>query len=514
MRARSLWTGLVAVLLTVTACSSGEGVDVDGSGGGNGGGGSGGGQLVAAIAAEPDQLDPHKTTAYASFQVLENVFDTLVQPDENLEMQPALAESWETSDDQLTWTFKVRDGVTFHDGTKFTAEDVAYSFNRIIDEDLSNAYRFSAVKSVTAPDASTVKIQLDQPTPNLLALIGGYKGLAIVEKANVESGDITRKPIGTGPFKLKSYTSGDSIVLTPNEDWWGGAPDLGSVKFTFVPEPTVALANLQSGQVQWTDNLPPQQVESLQSGDSVEMGVVPSNDYWYFATNEKRKPFDDPRVRQALAYGIDREAITEAAKFGLATVNQTAIPESSKWYFDYSPYSHDPDRAKQLLKEAGVTNLTVDMMVTSEYPETVQAAQVMAAELADVGIDLKIRTEDFATWLDDESKGKFDAFMLGWLGNIDPQDFYYSQHHSKGANNYQGFADADVDRLLDQAATETDEAARKQLYDDAAKIIVDKASYTYLYNPDVVQAWSPDLTGYSTRPDRAIRFAGAGLSGG
>jgi peptide/nickel transport system substrate-binding protein len=509
LRRTSLVTA--ALLLAATGCSGGEGVDVDG-GGGDGGSGSGG-QLVAAISAEPDQLDPHKTTAYASFQVLENVYDTLVQPDENLQMAPALAESWETSDDQLTWTFKLREGVKFHNGDDFTAEDVVYSYDRIIDEKLANAYRFDAVKDVKAVDPTTVEIDLKQPTPNLLAKIGSFKGMAIVDKQNIESGDVKRDPVGTGPFMMDGYRSGDSITLKANKDYWGGAPKVGSVKFTFVSEPTVALANLQSGQVQWTDNLPPQQVSSLQGDDTITIDTKPSNDYWYFATNEKRKPFDDPRVRQALAYAIDRDAITEAAKFGLATPNQTAIPETSDWYYDYSPYSHDPEKAKQLLSDAGVKNLTIDFMVTNEFPETVQAAQVMASQLDKVGVKLKIRTEDFSTWLDDEGKGKFDAFLLGWLGNVDPDDFYYAQHHSGGSNNFQGYSNPEVDKALDQARTETDEAARKDLYDQAAKMIVDDASYTYLYNPDVVQGWSSDVQGYTVRADRAIRFENVSLGG-
>ena len=513
MRFMRRMTGLVTavLLLGATACTGGESVDVEGGGGGGGGGGEGG-ELVAAISAEPDQLDPHKTTAYASFQVLENVYDTLVQPDENLDMAPALAESWETSEDQLTWTFTLREGVTFHNGDEFTADDVVFSYNRIIDEELANAYRFDAVESVEAVDDQTVEITLNRPAPNLLAQIGAFKGMAIVHEENVTSGDVTRNPIGTGPFRMGEYASGDSITLNANEDYWDGAPGLGSVRYTFVSEPSVALANLQSGQVQWTDNLPPQQVESLEGSEEIEIGRVPSNDYWYFATNQARQPFDDPRVRQALAWAIDREAITEAAKFGLATVNQTAIPETSKWYYDYAPYEQDPDRARQLLREAGASDLRMDIMVTNEFPETIQAAQVMADQLSEVGVRLNIRTEDFATWLDEQSKGNFDAFMLGWLGNIDPDDYYYSQHHSSGSNNYQSYENPDLDALLDEARTETDEDARKELYDRAAKIIVDDASYTYLYNPDVVQGWSPDLEGYEARADRAIRFHQASLS--
>jgi len=162
-----------------------------------------GGTLVAAISAEPDQLDPQVTSAYVSFQVLENVFDTLVEPDENLEMVPSLAESWEISDDGLTYTFTLRDGVMWHDGTPLTASDVVYSYGRIR-ESANNGWRFGTVTDVTAPDDSTVVFTLSAPTPNLLANIGAFKGMAIVQQANVESGDITTAPIGTGPFKVAS----------------------------------------------------------------------------------------------------------------------------------------------------------------------------------------------------------------------------------------------------------------------------------------------------------------------
>src|SRR5689334_7050140 len=192
---------MVVALLTAVSCAPADGVDLGGSAG----------NLVAAIAGEPDQLDPQKTSAYFSFEVLENVFDTLVQPDANLEMRPALAESWEVSPDQLAWTFHLRRGVTFHDGSPLTADDVVYSYRRIIDQKLANADKFSAVTRVTAPDQSTVRITLKQPTPNLLTNLGGFKGVAIVSRRNVESGQIATHPVGTGPFVFANQKSGDSI---------------------------------------------------------------------------------------------------------------------------------------------------------------------------------------------------------------------------------------------------------------------------------------------------------------
>lgn len=500
---------LSASLLALSACGGGDPVDVDGDDAGGGRGGT----LVAAISGQPDQLDPQSTSAYASFQVLENVFDTLVEPDEELQMQPALAESWETSDDGLTWTFEVRDDVTWHNGREFVADDVVYSYNRIIDDELANAYRFSSVEEISAPDERTVEIRVSRPTPNLLANIGAFKGMAIVARENVEDGSITREPIGTGAFRFDSYSPGDRLALTRNDDYWGGDVMLDGVEFRFISEPTVALTNLQGGQVHWTDNLPPQQVEQLRGSDDIEVETVSSNDYWYFAANQEREPFDDPRVRQAMAWGIDREQITEAAQFGLATANQTAIPEDSFWHTDYAPYERDVERARQLLQEAGAPNVPVEFMVTNEYPETVTAAQVIQSQLAEVGFDVQIRTLDFAAWLDQQSQGNFDVFLLGWLGNIDPDDYYYAQHRTDANFDFQGYANPEVDQALDAARTETDEDARKELYETAVRQIVDDASYVYLYNPQVVQGWTPDVEGYQARPDRAIRFRDVSLAG-
>jgi peptide/nickel transport system substrate-binding protein len=486
----------------VAACSVGERVDL----------GESSGNLVAAIAGEPDQLDPHKTSAYFSFEVLENVFDTLVEPDAHLEMRPALAKSWDVSSDQLAWTFHLRPGVTFHDGSPFTAEDVVFSYRRIIDEQLANVDKFSAVTDVRANDPLTVVIRVKQPTPNLLTNIGGFKGMAIVQRRNVESGQLATHPVGTGPFAFQSQKSGDSITLEANPSYWGGAPTIPGVTFRFISEPSTALSALQAGEIDWTDSIPTQRVTQLRDDDSLHLAVTASNDYWYLALNEARKPWNDVRVRQAIAYGIDRDAILAATNYGTATANQLAIPQGNPWYTEYSRYRYDIDAAKRLLKEAGVTDADMSMLVTSEYPETVTAAQVIADNLAPLGITVNIRTVDFATWLDEQNSGNFDMLMMGWLGNIDPDDFYYAQHHTKGTSNAQKFSNAEVDRLLDAGRVETNRQARADDYRRAATIIADQVSYLYLYNPSVIQAWVTNLSGYETRRDGAVRFRTASLT--
>jgi len=493
----------VAVVAALTACSTGDRVDLGGDSSGN---------LVAAIAGEPDQLDPQKTSAYFSFEVLENVFDTLVEPDANLEMRPALAESWTVSPDQLVWTFHLRRSVTFHDGSPFTADDVVYSYRRIIDQELANADKLSAVTGITAADPSTVVITLKQPTPNLLTNLGGFKGLAIVQRRNVESGEIATHPVGTGPFAFQSQKSGDSIILKANPTYWAGAPKVSGVTFRFISEPSTALSALQAGEIDWTDSVPTQRVAQLKDDDSITLATTASNDYWYLALNEARPPWNDLRVRQAIAYAIDRDAIVQATSYGTAVANQLAIPQGNPWYTPYDAYRHDVDKAKSLLADAGAAPKSLDMLVTNEYPETVTAAQIIADNLAPLGITVNIRTVDFATWLDEQNNGHFDMLMMGWLGNIDPDDFYYAQHHTNGSSNAQKFSNPEVDRLLDAGRVETNRNARAGDYAKAATIIADQVSYIYLYNPSVIQAWTTRLSGYEARRDGAIRFRTATLA--
>jgi peptide/nickel transport system substrate-binding protein len=464
--------------------------------------------LVVATSGEPDQLDPHRTTAYASFQVLENVYDTLVTPKaDGSGFDPSLATSWETSDDGLSWTFHLRSGVRFSDGSSFDAADVVYSLRRIIDGKLANAFRLEPVSAVTAVDPLTVRVDLKRPTPYLLAELGGFKDMAILPEGAAEHLNLALQTDGTGPFRLARSTPA-GITLVRSDSYWGPRPQVSSIEFRQVAEPTTALVALQTGEVDWTDNVPPQQVSSLRHDKHVTLGQTSSSDYWYLAPNFSRPPFDDERVRRAISLGLDRSAIAEAAQPHLATPIQTAIPPGSVWHSDYAPYTREVATARDLLTQAGHPHLSMGLMVTSQYPQTVQAAEVIASNLHEIGIDVHVDIEEFATWLDKEGKGDFDTYLLGWLGDLDPFDFYQAQHQCDGADNFQKYCDAGTDDLLKQAAAETDQARRKDLYDQVARRVVDANSYIYLYSPQVVQAWSPTLTGYQVRPDRATNFAG------
>jgi peptide/nickel transport system substrate-binding protein len=286
------------------------------------------------------------------------------------------------------------------------------------------------------------------------------------------------------------------------------------VTFRFISEPSTALSALQAGEIDWTDSIPAQRVAQLKDDDSLTLAVTPSNDYWYFALNEARPPWNDVRVRQAIAYAVDRSAVVQATSYGTAVGNELAIPKGNPWYTPYDTYRHDIDKAKSLLRDAGAAPKSLDMLVTSEYPETVTAAQIIADNLAPLGITVNIRTVDFATWLDEQNNGHFDMLMMGWLGNIDPDDFYYAQHHTDGTSNAQKFSNGEVDRLLDAGRVETNRNARADDYAKAATIIADEVSYIYLYNPSVIQAWTTGLSGYEARRDGAVRFRTASMASG
>lgn len=468
--------------------------------------------LRVAIAGEPDQLDPQKSSSYFTFEVLENVFDTIVEPDDQLRMRPALAESWEVSPDGRRWIFLLRPGITFHNGDPLTAADVEFSFRRIIDEELSNAWKLAAIESVTALDERRVEFTVTDPTPNLLTNIGGFKGLAIVNRRNVESGEIATKPVGTGPFSFTSRSPGAWIDLAANPDHWAGPPAIEGIRYSFISQGTTAASALRSGEIDWTDAVPAQQLSVLSRDDALVVGTVVSNDYWYITMNFEAKPFDDPRVRQAVSYAVDRDSIAQVVGYGTANPNQLAIPSTSPWYAPYDRYSVGPDhdaaldKARDLLRQAGIRSTDMRLMVTTEYPETVTAAQVVASNLEKIGIAVKIEQLDFGAWLDRQAAGDFDALMLGWLGNIDPDDFYYAQHHSAGTSNAQKYFNRRVDELLDRGRTELDVEKRKRIYAEEAGQIADDVSYLYLYNPSATQAYSREVRDYTVRSDKAVRF--------
>jgi len=473
-----------------------------------------GGTLVAAW-ANPVGLDPHATSAYYSYQTLQQVLETLVDFDNDQNLVPKLAESWTVSDDGLTYTFNLRNDVQFSNGRGFTADDVKYTYDRLLDPDTAsgNAWRLGAIDSIEVVDDYTVVFNLNTVNTGFLGKLASGSPVGIIARESVEDGTIDTAPVGTGPFKITDYQPGTVVMLERNEFYWGTdangtqLPYLDALELRIIPDDSVKRSALVSGDVDWTITVPPQALEELDARDDVVVDRSAAPAYWYIGVNTERAPLDDVRVRQAISYAIDRGQITEAATFGTGVPTQDPIPSVSAWAFDYAPYEQNLAQAQALLEEAGVAD-GFDMLImpTTEYEESIRAAQVIQAQLAPLGINVTLDTREWADWLDTQGQGNFDTFVCSWNVLLDPDDFFYAQHKTGEVFNFTGYTNPTVDDLLDRGRQETAFADRYAIYEQINREIVNDAVYIYLYNPGNIQAYAANVNGYTARGDQTIRF--------
>ncbi len=469
-----------------------------------------GGTLIAAWAQDPVGLDPQIASARSSLEVLENVVDKLVALDPQGKLVPSLATSWEVSSDGLTWTFHLRHDVKFSNGRPMTAQDVVYTYTRMLDPATGSGqkYLLGSTQTVTAPDPYTVEFHLKTPEVALPAHLAAQASVGIIAKESVDNGTINTQPIGTGPFMIADYEPGNQVVLKKNPYYWQkGLPYLDEVDIKIITDESVRQTSLISGDVDWAISVPPQSLSQLQNDPNIVVDKTTAGAYWYIGVNLKHKPLDDVRVRQAISYAINRKDITDAMTFGTGVPTQDPIPSSSAWAFNYAPYSYDPAKAKQLLTEAGYPDgFRMQIMPTTQYPESVRGAQVIQQELGQVGIKVTIKNLEWAQWLQEEGKGNYDTYVCSWNGLVDPYDFFYAQQRTGQVFNFTGYSNPKVDALLDQGNSAKGFDQRKAIYQQANKLIVDDAPYIYLYNPANIQAYQSYVKGYAARTDQNIDF--------
>ena len=470
-----------------------------------------GGTLRAAWQAAWESLDPHVASSEASFQVLNNVLETLTFLDDDMNVIPWLAESWERSEDGLTWTFHLRQDVKFSNGRDLTADDVVWSFNRLINPDTGsgNAWRVGGAGTVVeAVDPYTVTFTTESVIASLPASIAANKSTAVMAPESLEDDGTVSIPIGSGPFLIASVEGTTSLRLERNENYWqAGLPYLDAVDITPITDDTARDLALQGGETDWIFTISPQNYQTLVDDPNVVVGTSDRLSYDYFGLNLNRAPFDDVRVRQALATAIDREQICQFAFFGLCTPIQGPTGPGTPWYFPYAPYDHDLDAARALLADAGVADgFTLQIMTAIGFDETLRAAQVIQQQLADLNITVEIDNVEFSVWLDREASGDFDAFMLSWLGLTDVEDYFYLQQRTGQVFNFTGYSNPDFDALVDEGRTIDDFDARYAVYEQANQILVDDAPYIYMYVKQEVKAWAPNVHGFTVRPDSAVNF--------
>ena len=476
-----------------------------------------GGVLQAAHDAEWTGLDPHVSSTVSSFHVLNNVVESLTTMNDNIEVSPQLATEWTQSEDGLTWTFTLREGVMFSNGEELTSEHVVWSMNRILDPEtgsgrVANVGGADAVWA--AVDTYTVTVTTSEANAILPVLLAASSQGVIHPDSVNENGQVV-VPIGTGPFIIENLNGTISLTLAKNESYWEeGLPYLDAVEVTVIQEDAAREAALIGGEVDFIVNVAPQAVQALMDDESVSVQTAPALNYYYIGLNLTREPLNNPLVRQAIAYTIDRQQICEAAEFGLCSPVQGPIGEGSPWFFDYAPYDQDLDRARELLAEAGLADgFEIELMPTATYQETVRAAEILQAQLGQVGITATINAPEWAEWLELEGNFMYDGYICSWNGLTDANDYYYLQHRTDEVFNFTGYSNDDFDALVEEGRGVSDFDERYAIYQEANQILVDEAPYVYFYNGQFVRAYSPEVQGYVLRSDNVNLYKNTWLAG-
>ena len=470
--------------------------------------------LVMIIESSPTNLDPRVGIDAQSERIGELLFDALLTRDEHLNVQPGLAERWEIPD-PLTYVFHLHQGVAFHDGRPLTSRDVKWTFDSLLEGKIrstkSAAYRF--VDRVEAPDESTVVFHLKEPNSTLLwNLSEGASG--IVPYGSLD--EITRNPMGSGPFKFVSAEQDKEVIIERNDNYWGAKPRLARIRFTVVPDATTRALELRKGSADAAINaLTSDTIVALERETNLQVERAPGTVLSYLAFNLRDPVLQDARVRQAIAYAIDRGPLLEYIWRGFAQPALSVLPPQS-WAYDadVAAYPHNPEKARQLLDSAGYPardgvrfHLT---MKTSTEESTRLLATVLQQQLREVGIALDIRTFEFATFFADVTSGAFQLYSLRWIGgNEDPDIFEYSFHSNrfppKGANR--GFySNPRIDSLIDEARRETDPSTRKHLYAEIQETLANDEPYINLWYFDNILVHTRRLRNVTLNPSGNYGF--------
>ncbi len=458
--------------------------------------------MKAAMQVDATSLDPHLSSSYSSSLVIEQVYSGLIQFDANMNITPDLAESWTMSDDGLVYTFKIRKGVKFHNGREMTTDDVIYSLNRVKDPQGGSprSYLLTDVKSIETPDADTARITLTKPFAALLSHLDTT--MAIVPKEVVQqNGDLSKVMVGTGPFKFVEFVPNTHATLVRNDNYHEeGVPYLDGLIWMPIPDDPTRTANIKTATVDFADQIPQKDIKSLQNERGIQLASGPSTLHDYLMLNCTRKPFTDVRVRQAIATAIDRKVMTDTILFGYGTpLDGGIIP---KWHWAYANLHIYPKpdiaKAKQLLADAGYPNgFPLTISAGSNYSAQVQAAEMLKDQLKQIGIQVTPSPQEWGTYIDTVvTKKDFDAAIIGWIGAIDPDDWFYGRFHTGEQWNTSGYSNPEVDKLLEQGRTTTDQAVRKPLYNQAEQIIVTESPFVFFYLYDQYEALRDSVKGY------------------
>lgn len=460
--------------------------------------------LVIGQVAEPQSLDPQVATAANDSRILVNIYDGLVRnAPGSLSIEPALASRWEISADGLRYTFHLRDGVRFQDGTPFNADAVKFTFERMLNKQhpyyhtgpFPLSFFFSSIDTITTPDAQTVVLTLKHPFAPLLSNLATPAGLIVsptaVKKYDKETG---RHPVGTGAFRFAEWQANQRVVLTASPHYWDGAPKLKAVVFRPVTDGNTRTAEMLSGGIDAMVEVPPDTVKTFADNPQFQMHQAVGPHVWFLLLNTKEKPFNDKRVRQAVNYAVNKQALVDNILQGSAQVADGPIPSAFEWAAnkEVTPYPYDPAKARALLKEAGAEGATLNFYVTeggSGMLDPVPMATAIQADLKAVGLNVTLQTWEWNTYLAKVNAGltpHTQMAEMAWMTN-DPDTLPFltlrrDAWPDKGGFNSGYYSNPEVDKLLDEARSSSDRQKRGALYRQVQAIVHDDAPWLFVAN--------------------------------
>ena len=498
---RSFWPALLLAVLPLTAHAQ---------------------TLRVGLAEDPDVLDPSLARSFVGRVVFAALCDKLLDIDEKLEIVPQLATSYEWSADNKALTLKLRPGVTFHDGEKFDAAAVKFNIERHKTLPGSNRRgELAPVTTVDVVDAATVRLNLSAPFSPLLAQLADRAGMMVSPKAALAAGDkFGSKPVCSGPFKFVERIAQDRMIFERFPQYWNkSAIHFDKVIYTPIPDATVRLANLKSGQLDFIERVGSSDMDKLQADKKLKTSRIVELGYQGITINigksdqAKKNPLGrDAKVREAFELSLDRQGLVQVVMDGEAIVGNQWVPPDNSFYAKGSPIpKRDIARAKALLKEAGEPNpsFTLVAPTTSDAQKLAQVVQAMAKE---AGFDVKIQAAEFATSLNMADRGEFEAYVLAWSGRADPDGNLYSFHGCKQPLNYTGYCDAETEKLLAQSRELRDPAARKKVFEQITARVLKERPIIYVYHRNWLWAYNAKLSGVRNIPDGLLRVSGLKLA--
>jgi len=476
-----------------------------------------GGELIVANIADVLRMDPMLVTDVPTATVVFQIFEFLVDYDyETKQYLPGLATSWEASEDAKTWTFKLRKGVKFHDGTPFNAEAVKFTIDRVLDPQsespLAQDFRDN-IESVEVVDEYTVVFHLKHPLASFIDRIIRNQGAMIVSPTAVKKYGkaFSNNPVGTGPFMFKEWVAGDRVVLVKNPDYWGGVPIIDKLIFKPMPESAAQVAALQAGEVDVILNIPKESLEIIEKDPNIKVYKLPGYTIFGIVLNHKSEFFSDIRVRQAINYAIDKDEIVNTLFKGIGARACTPLPLASWAYNEegVNKFEYNVEKARALLEQAGWKPgpdgiLEKDgkkfsfVCITQEGKEAEDLVTAVQNYLRKVGIDMKVQILEYGTWVDMLVTHQFDMGYIWWsAGSGDPDQYFPFLYYSTGWANCGLYNNTKVDELTIKISQTISIEERKKLSAEAQKIIVDDVAWIYFYSKYTTVAMKKIIEGYT-----------------